>query len=318
MIRSNAISVDNDLLTQGQVIALYNYLSQILVELIKFANLIITTSKGIAASKRISAILNIEDSDEDVNSDILPENGSVRFNNVSLQYFGSSASTLKNINIDIPSGTKVGVIGGTGSGKTSLVNMIPGFYKATEGDVFVGNHNVKEISRKNLRDAVGIVPQHAQVFSGTIRDNILRGNENATEEDIIDSLKFASAYDIVTKKGGLDAVLSEGGSDLSGGQKQRLTIARAAVKKPKILILDDSASALDFATEKDLRNQINKLTDTTAFIVSQRISSVMHLDKIVVMDNGQICGYGTHDELLSTCPIYKEIYESQIEKGASA
>ncbi len=318
MIRSNAISVDNDILTQGQVIALYNYLSQILVELIKFANLIITTSKGIAASKRISEILRAEDSDPDIDSDIVPEDGSVRFSNVSLTYFGAGAPSLQDIDLYIPSGTKVGVIGGTGSGKTSLVNMIPGFYKASEGDVFVGNHNVKEMSRKNLRDAIGIVPQHAQVFSGTIRDNILRGNENATEEEINDALKFASAYDIVVKKGGLDTVLSEGGSDLSGGQKQRLTIARAAVRKPKILILDDSASALDFATEKNLRGQINSLKDTTAFIVSQRISSVMHLDRIIVIDDGKICGFGTHDELISSCPVYREIYESQIETEVQA
>lgn len=318
MIRSNAISVDNGLLTQGQVIALYNYLSQILVELIKFANLIITTSKGIAASKRISAILNIEDVDGDIDSELAPEDGSVVFDNVSLSYFGSGAPTLKNVTLNIPSGTKVGVIGGTGSGKSSLINLIPGLYKATEGRVTVGKHDVKEMSRKNLRDAVGLVPQHAQVFSGSIRDNILKGNENATDEDINEALKFASAYDIVVKKGGLDTILSEGGSDLSGGQKQRLTIARAAVRKPKILILDDSASALDFATEKELRSHIYELNDTTAFIVSQRISSVMHLDKIIVIDNGEISGFGTHSELLSSCPVYREIYESQMEEGVSA
>lgn len=318
MIYSNSISVNSGILTQGQVIALYNFLAQILVELIKFANLIITTSKGIAASKRVSAILSIEDLDEDVQSDILPEDGSVVFKDVSLSYFGSGAPSLSTIDLSVPSGTKVGVIGGTGSGKTSLVNLIPGFYKATTGDVIVGKHNVKEMSRKNLRDAVGIVPQHAQLFSGSIRDNIKKGNPDATDEEISDALKFSRAYDIVEKKGGLDFVLSEGGSDLSGGQKQRLTIARAVVKKPKILILDDSASALDFATEKELRNEINKLQDTTAFIVSQRISSVMHLDKIIVLDNGKICGYGTHNELLSGCPVYREIYESQIEMGASA
>jgi len=318
MIRSNAISVDNGILTQGQVIALYNYLSQILVELIKFANLIITTSKGIAASKRISAILNIEDVDGDIDSELAPEDGSVVFDNVSLSYSGSGAPTLKNVTLNIPSGTKVGVIGGTGSGKSSLINLIPGLYKATEGRVTVGKHDVKEMSRKNLRDAVGLVPQHAQVFSGSIRDNILKGNENATDEDINEALRFASAYDIVVKKGGLDTILSEGGSDLSGGQKQRLTIARAAVRKPKILILDDSASALDFATEKELRSHIYELTDTTAFIVSQRISSVMHLDKIIVIDNGEISGFGTHSELLSSCPIYREIYESQMEEGVNA
>ena len=318
MIYSNSISVNSGILTQGQVIALYNFLAQILVELIKFANLIITTSKGIAASKRVSAILNIDDIDEDIQSDIIPEDGSVVFQNVSLSYFGAGAPSLSNIDLSIPSGTKVGVIGGTGSGKTSLVNLIPGFYKASSGDVIVGKHNVKEMSRENLRNAVGIVPQHAQLFSGSIRDNIKKGKTDATDEEINEALRFSSAYDIVEKKCGLDFVLSEGGSDLSGGQKQRLTIARAAVKKPKILILDDSASALDFATEKDLRNEINKLQNTTAFIVSQRISSVMHLDKIIVLDNGEICGFGTHDELLANCPVYKEIFESQIEMGASA
>ncbi|HOM02034.1 MAG TPA: ABC transporter ATP-binding protein [Acetivibrio sp.] len=318
LIYIGAIRVSRGLITQGAVLALYNYMSQILVELIKFANLIISITKAVASANRISAVLDVKPSLEERES--IHENGrseyAVEFNHVGLKYKNAGGEALTNINFSVRRGEVVGIIGGTGSGKTSLVNLIPRFYDATVGEVIVDGVNVKDYSLKELRDKIGIVPQKAVLFKGSIRENMRWGNKNATDEEIMEAINIAQAGEIVAqKKEGLDFFIEQGGKNLSGGQRQRFTIARALVKKPEILILDDSASALDFATDAALRKALRDLPgNPTIFIVSQRTSSIQFADKIVVLDDGEIAGIGKHDELLETCEVYREIYDSQFKK----
>ncbi len=316
LIKTGAVQVAAGAITQGAVIALYNYMSQILVELIKLANLIITITKSVACGNRINDIL--ETKPGMVFSDTMPKTGgeySVRFKNVYFKYSGSPEYALSNINFDVKRGETVGIIGGTGSGKTTLVNMIPRFYDVTDGQVFADGADVRDYPADELRKKIGIVPQRAVLFSGTVRENMRWGNENATDAEIYEALSSAMARDFIDEKpGGLDFVLEQGGRNLSGGQRQRLTIARALVRKPEILILDDSASALDYATDAALRKSLKKLKNTTVFIVSQRTSSIMHADKIVVLEDGGVAGIGTHDSLLKSCGIYKEIYNSQFDE----
>ena len=317
LIYTGAVKVNIGELTDGQVVALYNYMSQILVELIKLANLIITITKSLASASRISAVFDIKSSIVD-GTETEP-NGeadyAVEFNDVTLTYAGAGDASLEGISFKARRGETIGIIGGTGSGKTSLINLIPRFYDASEGDVRVLGHDVREWSSDALRDRIGIVPQKAVLFAGTVRENMLWGNENATDEDINRALEIAQAAGVVADKGGLDARIEQGGKNLSGGQRQRLTIARALVKNPDVLILDDSASALDFATDAALRAAIRNIGgDTTVFIISQRASSIMHADRIVVLDDGRADGVGTHDELLEGCEVYREIYASQFKK----
>lgn len=318
LIHTGAIRVSEGLITQGAVVALYNYMSQILVELVKLANLIISITKAVACGNRIQAVLDIQPSFVSPQETTTAKKGefAVEFRNVSLKYNNASEVSLSNIDFKVRHGETVGVIGGTGSGKTSLVNMIPGFYKAEKGAVLIDGIDVSDYQETQLRDKTGIVPQKAVLFSGTIRDNLKWGNENATDEDILFAIETAQASDVVKNKdGGLDAYIEQGGKNLSGGQKQRLTIARALVKKPEILILDDSASALDFATDAALRKAIREnCGDMTVFIVSQRASSVRYADKIVVLDDGEAVGIGTHSQLMDSCEVYREIYESQFRK----
>ena len=315
LIYTGAIQVNTGDLTQGEVVALYNYMSQILVELIKLANLIISITKAIASASRIQGILDINNSQEFGDAQFNENNADISFENVSFTYNGASESSISNITFSCKAGETVGIIGGTGSGKTSLINLIPGFYYATEGKITIGGKDIKEYNEESLREKIGIVPQKAVLFSGTIRDNMLWGNPNASDEDINDALRIAQATAVVEDKGGLDGIIEQEGRNLSGGQRQRLTIARAIVKKPKILILDDSASALDYATDASLRSAIKQIKNTTVFIVSQRASSIMHADKIIVLDDGEIVGFGTHKELLSDCSVYKEIYDTQFSSG---
>ena len=313
LIHTGALQVSRGELTQGQVVALYNYMSQILVELIKLANLIISITKALASASRIADVLDIVPTENMGTLTVGKETDvAVEFKNTSLAYNGSGEASLEGITFSAKKGETVGIIGGTGSGKTSLVNMIPAFYKATDGEVAVNGINVSEYSPEALRSLIGIVPQSAALFSGSIRDNMRWGNDSATDEDILAAIETAQALDVVEGKGGLDAKIEQGGRNLSGGQKQRLTIARALVKKPEILILDDSASALDYATDAALRKAIRELDGkTTVFIVSQRASSIMHADKIIVLDDGCAVGIGTHSELLDSCPVYREIYRTQ-------
>jgi len=313
LIHIGALRVEAGDLTQGQVIALYNYMSQILIELVKLANLIISISRAIASAKRISDVLELQPTDI---GGSLAKTGecevAVEMRNVSLTYDGAGEASLTGISFSALSGQTIGIIGGTGSGKSSLVNLIPGFYPATEGSVLIHGHPVEEYESAYLREQIGVVPQKAVLFKGSIRDNMLWGNKNATDDEIYSALEIAQADRIVRYKGGLDALVEQGGQNLSGGQKQRLTIARALVGKPSILILDDSASALDYATDAALRQALRRLEgNTTTFIVSQRASSVMHADLIIVLDDGACVGMGTHDQLLSNCEVYREIYETQ-------
>ena len=326
LIYTGAVQVDEGILTQGEVIALVNYMSQILVELVKLANLIITVTKAVACGNRIQTIFE-QPSGMKVYSEeeALAAAGSVQvkndakvvFEHTNLCYPGAGADSLIDIHVEVKKGETIGVIGGTGSGKSSLVQMIPRFYDATAGRVLVDGKDVKTYQPEVLRDKVGIVPQKAVLFSGSIRENIRWGKEDASDEEIWKALTAAQAKDFVEdKEGGLDFVVAQGGKNLSGGQKQRLTIARALVMQPEILILDDSASALDYATDAALRKSIKELdSDMTVFIVSQRTASVLHADKIIVLEDGEIAGVGTHAELLETCPVYKEIHDSQAVKG---
>ena len=321
LLYTGAIRVDSGALTQGQVVALINYMSQILVELIKLANLIILVTKAIASGNRVWTIFEQKNSLKEVENTTKDENydkfkdSVVVFDNVCLKYGSSKEEALSNISFEVKRGETVGIIGGTGSGKSSLVNMIPRFYDATNGNIYVDGINVKNYKKDELREKIGIVLQKAVLFKGTIKENIMWGNKDATMEDINDAIKIAQAADVVEKKEKkLDEMIEQGGSNLSGGQKQRLTIARAMVRKPEILILDDSASALDFATDAALRKAIKNVDfNPTVFIVSQRAASIMHADKIIVLDDGQAVGMGTHEELLSTCEVYKEIYNSQFK-----
>ena len=317
LIHSGAVRVQLGTLTQGEVIALYNYMSQVLVELVKMANLIILLTKAWACGDRISAVLSVQSSQQDGGRTFEDaQRGSVAFEDVSLRYSGAGADALEHVSFSARPGETIGVIGGTGSGKSSLVSLIPRFYDATGGRVCVGGVDVRELKKDVLRDAVAIVPQKAVLFKGTIRSNLLWGNENASEQDLLDALTTAQALDVVeAKPGRLDEPVEQGGRNFSGGQRQRLTIARALVKKPDILILDDSASALDYATDASLRRAIRQMDSRpTTFIVSQRASSVRFADQIIVLDDGCVVGIGTHDALLADCPVYQEIYASQYGK----
>lgn len=337
LIWIGALRVNTGALTQGQVVALYNYMSQILVELIKLANLVINITKALACANRIDGVFEVNSSMQDGsvmfgeaagdtghNSEIAAQTPNaenvpaVEFRNVSLRYAGGGEEALSNVSFTAMHGETVGVIGGTGSGKSSLVNMIARFYDATGGEVLINGRNIREYNIESLRNRVAVVLQKALLFKGTIRENIKWGDKNATDEEIMKALDISQAREFVEKKDGkLDSFVDQGGKNLSGGQRQRLTIARAIVRKPDILILDDSASALDFATDAALRKSIREMSPPpTLFIVSQRAASLMHADKIIVLDDGAVAGIGTHDELLAGCEVYQEIYYSQFKKEA--
>lgn len=323
LVWTGAWRVEGGILTQGAVVALVNYMSQILVELIKLADLIINITKAVACGNRIQKVLEVEPSMENGSKECIEEKrtpaNAVDFNHVSLTYSGAGAPSLTDIDLHVKTGQTIGIIGGTGSGKTSVVNLIPRFYDATHGNVLVFGKPVKEQDMESLRSQIAVVPQKAVLFAGTIRENMKWGKEDATDEEIMEALTIAQAAEVVQKKeGGLDAFVEQGGKNLSGGQRQRLTIARALVRKPRILILDDSASALDFATDAALRKAIREMKNApTVFIVSQRTSSIRFADQILVLDDGKSVGVGTHDELLTTCSVYKEIYDSQYKKTDS-
>lgn len=312
LIYRGALSVSQGLLTQGAVVALYNYMSQILVELIKMANMIITLTKAAACGNRIEAVLETETSEDLSHKSDIRSDGSVQFQNVSFRYHGAGEDSLSDISFSAESGEIIGIIGGTGSGKSTLVQLIPAFYPATAGTVLVGGKNVNDYSKDALRQKIGIVPQKAVLFRGTLRDNLKWGNESAEDDALWEALRLAQAEQIVRDKGGLDFLIEQNGRNLSGGQKQRLTIARALVRKPQILILDDSSSALDFATDAALRKALRSLAFApTIFVVSQRVSALAHADRILVLDDGCAAGLGTHEELLKSCAIYQEIAASQ-------
>ena len=316
LVREGAIKVDGGVLTQGLVIALYNFMTQILVELIKMANLIISMTKAAACANRVSAVLQIQPEDAVSGKTLDTLKGHVAFRNVSARYAGAAEDSLENISFTAQPGQTIGVIGGTGSGKSTLVNLIPGFYPVSQGQVLVDGADVRDLDAGSLRGRIGIVPQKAVLFKGTIRENLRWGNENATDEELWDALNIAQAREVVKDKAGeLDAEVQQGGSNFSGGQRQRLTIARALVRKPSILILDDSASALDYATDAALRMAIRNMKNApTTFIVSQRAASVRFADQILVLDDGCLVGKGTHEELLESCEVYQEIYYSQFPK----
>ena len=313
-----AVRVDGGILLQGDVVALYSYLSLILVELVKFANLIFTVSKAISCEKRIEAVL-----DKEGEPSVLapaPEgsaegDAAFSFEDVTFAYHGGGAPALHNITFSARRGETVGILGGTGSGKTTLVSLLPRFYAASRGTVRLAGRDVNTIPAEELRERVGIVPQKAVLFHGTVRSNLLWGRGDATDEELLAAAHIAQAEDVVAAKGGLDGEIEQEGRNLSGGQRQRLTIARALVAKPDILILDDSASALDFATDAALRKAIAALPgEMTVFIVSQRAASLQHADRILVLDDGHMVGCGSHRELLERCPVYQEIYESQFKR----
>lgn len=307
-------------ITQGQVVALVSYMSQILIELIKLANLIITVTKAIACGNRIQAVFEIENSLDVMSQkqwDGETADFKISFENVGLTYPGNAEESLKDIDFSVSKGETVGVIGGTGSGKTSLVHLLPRFYDATRGKVLIDGRDVKEYPLKELRSKIAIVLQKSVLFSGTIRENLLWGKEDAGEEELWEALEISQSKEFVEKKEkGLETIISQGGKNLSGGQRQRLAIARALVKKPEILIMDDSASALDFATDAALRKAIREMKNPpVVFIVSQRAASVLQADKIIVLEDGGIAGMGTHEELLESCEVYQEIYFSQTAKA---
>lgn len=317
LIWTGAIQVNIGKISQGEVVALVNYMSQILVELVKLANLIITVTKAIACGNRVQSIFEMETSLVDGNGSKKEDTGyTVEFRNVSMRYKGAGADTLTGIDFKAKSGDTIGIIGGTGSGKSSVVNLIPRFYDVTEGQVMVDGMDVREYKITDLRDKIGIVPQKAVLFAGTVRSNLAWGKEDATEEEMQQALSVAQAAEVVDKKDGkLDAEVEQGGKNFSGGQKQRLTIARALVKQPEILIMDDSSSALDYATDAKLRQAIHNMPNRpTVFIVSQRAASIMYADKIIVLDDGTVAGTGTHEELLKACSVYQEIYYSQFKR----
>ncbi|MBE5825456.1 MAG: ABC transporter ATP-binding protein [Butyrivibrio sp.] len=317
LIYRGAVRVNAGDLTQGQVVALYNYMSQILVELIKFANLIITVTRAIASGNRIEEMLELKSSMENgVVTEFTETSDHIVFSHVFMRYAGDSEDSLEDLDVTVRRGERIGVIGGTGSGKTTLVNLIPRFYDARQGEVILDGRNIKEYNLESLRERIGIVPQKAVLFHGTIRDNIRWGRNDATDDEINKALEIAQAKEIVEgKAGGLDHMVAQGGKNFSGGQKQRLTIARALVRKPEILILDDSASALDYLTDKKLRDAIAAMDNPpTTFIVSQRASSVLNCDRIIVLEDGKVMGIGTNEELLESCDTYKEIYDSQYRK----
>lgn len=319
LIYEGGVRVDTGDLSQGQVVALYNYMSQILVELIKLANLIVTVTRSFACASRIENVFKLQNSLQHSDNTVKANDYAVCFDHVSLKYNGSSEESLKDIDFRANKGDIIGIIGGTGSGKTSMVSLIPHFYDATEGTVYVNGVDVKAQEDHLLRNKIGFVLQKAALFKGTVRDNLLWGNKNATDDEMRAALKDAQVLDTINEKGGLDAEIKQNGANFSGGQKQRLSVARALVRKPEILILDDSSSALDFATEAAMRKAILNLSyKPTVFIVSQRASSVMFADQIIVLDDGECVGCGTHADLLNNCEVYREIYESQFQKEAAA
>ncbi|MCM1183980.1 MAG: ABC transporter ATP-binding protein/permease [Roseburia sp.] len=316
LLHTGAVRVDGGVITQGAVVALVNYMSQILVELVKLANLIIQLTKAIACANRIGQVFDIRSSMEDGAAIAFaggPSDEIIAFDHVGLTYSGGGDESLTDIDFTVKRGETVGIIGGTGSGKTSMVNLIPRFYEATRGTVRINGRNIKEYDIASLRERIGIVPQKAVLFQGTIRENLLWGNENAGAEELEEALRISQAKEFVeAKEGGQDFQVAQGGKNLSGGQRQRLTIARAIVRNPEILILDDSASALDFATDAKLRQAIRGMrSDMTVIIVSQRASSIQYADKIIVMDDGRMAGIGTHEKLLAGNEVYQEIYYSQ-------
>ena len=320
-------SVEGGVLMSGDIVALVNYMSQILVELVKLANLIVTISRAMASLGRVEQVLDtktvMEFPESTKRGETISTNKTeeaVSFAHVSLSYAQAGEESLSDISFSVKRGETIGIIGGTGSGKSSLVHLIPRFYDATSGQIFLLGRPIQEWDREELRKKVGIVMQKVQVFSGTIRSNLLMGNEGASEEEMWQALRIAQAEEFVRKKsGGLDETVEQGGRNLSGGQRQRLTIARALVRRPEILILDDSSSALDYATDAALRKELKSLpSDVTVFLVSQRTSSIRHADHILVLEDGKAAGWGTHEELLESCEIYREIYESQYGKGGRA
>lgn len=319
LLWTGAIRVDNGALSQGKVLALYNLMGQILIELIKLANLIVTVTKAAACGSRIESVLKMQPSLTIVKQTNSFENEPfVVFDNVSMRYIDGADEALTNISFTVERGETIGVIGGTGSGKSSLVNLIPHFYDVSGGQVRVDGRDVRdEEMQYRLRSRIGVVPQKAVLFKGTIRENLLWGKADATDEELTAAAKIAQADEFIKEKGGLDALVEQGGKNFSGGQKQRLTIARALARDPEILILDDSSSALDYATDAALRKAIKELK-TTTFIVSQRASSVRDADKIIVLDDGKAVGIGTHETLMESCEIYREIYFSQYEEGGKA
>ena len=316
LIWLGAIRVQQGALSQGEVVALYNYMSQILVELVKLASLIITINKSIASGKRIQQVLDMPSSMQaPLQRASQPEgDAAVEFRDVSLRYYEGAQEALSGIRFTVRRGETIGILGGTGAGKSSLVNLIPRFYDASHGSVRVFGVDVKDEPLEELRGRIAVVPQSAALFRGTVRENLRWGKPDATDEEIWQAITLAQAKTVVEEKGGLDAVIEQGGKNLSGGQKQRLTIARALVRKPEILILDDSASALDYATDAALRKSIRSLSSMTVFIVSQRASSVQYADQILVLEDGALVGLGTSEELLASCPTYQEIYETQFQR----
>ena len=320
LIQVGALKVDGGLLTQGMVIALYNYMSQILVELIKMANLIITITKAVACGNRLGSVLEMDSNIDSSGEETIALKGSVEFRDVSVRYAGAGADCLEHISFCAEPGQTIGIIGGTGAGKTTLVSLIPRLYRAGSGQVLIDGVDVADQDSKALRRSIGMVPQKAVLFRGTIRENLLWGREDATDDELWQALDTAQAREVVKDKDGeLDAMIEQGGANLSGGQRQRLTIARALVRNPKILILDDSASALDYATDARLRMAIRGMKNPpTTFIVSQRAASVRYADQIIVLEDGEMAGIGTHDELLKNCAVYQEIYYSQFPKEVSS
>ena len=325
LIYTGAIQVNVGNLTQGEVVAIINYMSQILVELVKLANLIVTITKALACADRVAGVLEIPTGEGNESPEKGKESGSasgktdvpyLEFDHVSLTYQGAGDRTLQDMHFRVERGQTIGIIGGTGSGKTSLVNLIPGFYPATEGTIRLEGQDIRSIPAQELRRRVGVVPQRAVLFKGTVRSNLQWGKPDATDEELWQAIDTAQAREVVEgKEGKLDAEIAQNGKNLSGGQRQRLTIARALVRKPEILILDDSASALDYATDAKLRQALKEVEkETTTFIVSQRASTIHHADRIIVLDDGMIAGMGTHEQLLENCEVYQEIYYSQFEK----
>ena len=334
LIYTGAVQVDRGSITQGEVVALVNYMSQILVELVKLANLVILVTKALACANRVQSVFEMQSSMEwkeqaadrgavqlagNVNAQVSEDDYVVEFDHVSLTYQGAGAEALTDIDFRVKKGQTIGVIGGTGSGKSSLVHLIPRFYDVTKGSVKVDGMDVRDYGMDELREKIGIVMQKAVLFRGTIRDNLRWGNEDAATEEMNKALEISQAKEFVdAKPKGLDEPIAQGGKNLSGGQRQRLTIARAVVKQPEILILDDSASALDYATDAKLRKAIRGMNNTTVFIVSQRTSSIQHADQIIVLEDGRVADIGTHEELLAGCEVYQEIYYSQTKRTDGA
>ncbi len=317
LIKSGAVSINSGDITQGELIALYNYMSQILVELIKLASLIITLNKAAASASRVSAVLNTKpEQKRAAENDNTGDDSIISFNNVSFGYSASGDNAISNISFSVNKGETVGIIGGTGSGKSTLVNLLAGLYQPKEGEVFICGQNAALYDKNTLCNMFGIVPQKAQLFRGSIRSNLAWGKNDATDDEMWEALRLAQAEDFVREKEGLDTPVAQNGNNFSGGQKQRLTVARALIKRPSMLIFDDSASALDYATESRLRLAVSSLDYSPAlFIVSQRASSILHADKILVLEDGELVGIGTHKELLDSCEVYRDIYRSQFPEG---